>query len=59
MKSNGFQVFRVTSKGIEPVEKPVATFEEAEARVRIPRDLMGDMTYIVLPVYTNKLPIKD
>ncbi len=59
MKTNGFQLFRADSKSVMPVGKPVATFEEAETTVKIPRDLMGDITYVILPVYTNKLPIKD
>lgn len=55
MKPNAFQVFELDYKGnLRPDGEPKATLEEAEESIRIPADLMGSVTYVILPLYTNK-----
>lgn len=57
MTPNGFQAFKLDGNELEPHGKPRASKEAVENTIKINADLLGDETYIVLPVYTNSLPI--
>jgi hypothetical protein len=57
MKSNGYQLFKVTSEGIIPKGDPQLKFEDIEKKINISLDMMGDVTFVILPVYTNLLKI--
>jgi hypothetical protein len=56
MTPNGFQAFKLHD-GLKPYGKPYASKEAVESTIKIAADLMSDVTYVVLPVYTSLLPI--
>jgi DNA-dependent RNA polymerase auxiliary subunit epsilon len=63
MIPNGYQVFKIDYQrqaDLLPMRgDPKATLAEAEASIKIAKDSLGEVTYVILPVYTNKLPLKE
>lgn len=57
MEANGYQAFKFRLGELKPHGDPKPTQDEVESTIKIAADSMSDVTYVVLPVYTNKLPI--
>lgn len=56
MKPNGYQVFHVREEGIgRPFGEPYPSLEAAEESVKIAPDRLSDVTYVILPIYTNRV----
>ena len=54
MQTNAYQVFRLDHSGsMRAVRLPYATQELAEESIKIPPEIVCDVFYVVLPIYTN------